>query len=74
NILYRLIDGFESSLSLEILASVDYLRNENKGIVEEELFEKIQDWNERKKNLVKKEYISIAIQRLNNYRSELQIA
>jgi O-acetyl-ADP-ribose deacetylase (regulator of RNase III) len=74
NSLYRLIDGFESSLALEILASVDFLRNEKKDIIEEELFEQIQNWNERKKNLVKKEYISIAIQQLDNYRSELQIA
>jgi O-acetyl-ADP-ribose deacetylase (regulator of RNase III) len=72
--LYRLIDGFESSLALEILASVDFLRHEKRDITEEELFEKIQDWNERKKNLVKKEYISGAIQHLNNYSSELHIA
>ncbi len=74
NSLYRLIDGFESSLALEILASVDFLRNEKKDIIEEELFEKIQNWNERKKNLVKKEYISIAIQQLDNYSSALQLA
>jgi O-acetyl-ADP-ribose deacetylase (regulator of RNase III) len=74
NNLYRLIEGFESSLALEILASVDFLRNENKGIIEEELFEKIQDWNERKRNLIKKEYISIAIQHLDNYSSELHLA
>lgn len=71
--LYRLIDGFESSLALEILASVDFLQNEKKDIIEDELFEKIHSWNARKKNLVKKEYISIAIQQLNNYRSEFQI-
>jgi O-acetyl-ADP-ribose deacetylase (regulator of RNase III)/uncharacterized protein YwgA len=72
--LYKLIDGFESSLALEILASVDFLRHENQNISEDELFEKIQDWNERKKNLVKKEYISIAVQHLNNHGAQLHIA
>lgn len=72
--LYRLIEGFESSLALEILASVDFLRHQNKDISEDELFEKIQNWNERKKNLVKREYITIALRHLDNYGSELQFA
>jgi len=71
--LYKLINGFESSLALEILASVDFLRHQNSHITNEQLFEKIQDWNERKKNLVKKEYISIAIEHLDTYGTQLHI-
>lgn len=71
NNLYRLIEGFESSHSIEILASVDFLRYQNRNISNEELFEKIQDWNERKKNYVKKEYISLAVEHLDNYSSQL---
>ena len=72
--LYVLIDGFESTLALEILASVDFLRHENKSITEEKLYEKIQDWNDRKKNLIKQEYISIAIEHLDNYSIQLEFA
>jgi O-acetyl-ADP-ribose deacetylase (regulator of RNase III) len=72
--LYRLIDGFESSLALEILASVDFLRHQNRNITENELFEKIQNWNDRKKNLIKKEYISIAIEHLDDYGRKLHLA
>lgn len=72
--LYRLIDGFESTLALEILASVDFLRQQNNQITESELFEKIQDWNKRKKDLVKKEYISIAVKHLDDYGTKLHFA
>jgi len=74
NSLYRLIEGFESSLALEILASVDFLRHQNENITEEGLFEKIQEWNERKRNLIKKEYITIAVNHLDNYINKLYIA
>jgi hypothetical protein len=65
--LYLLIAGFESSLGLEILASVDFLRSKDRNITDGELFKKIEAWNDRKKNLIKKEYISIAIEHLENY-------
>ena len=35
------------------------------------IFEKIQDWNEREKNLVTKEYINIAMEHLRNYGNKL---
>lgn len=72
--LYRLIEGFESSLALEILASVDFLRHQKANITEDELFEQIQEWNERKKNLVKREYIKIAVEHLARHGSELHFA
>jgi hypothetical protein len=71
--LYGLIEGFESPLSLEVLSSVDFLRRENSGITEDALFEKIQDWNDRKKSLIKKEYITIAIDHLDSYGQQLYI-
>lgn len=71
---FTIIDGFETTLSLEILSSAHYLISENPKLTEDQLFEKIQDWNERKKNLVTKEYINIAIEHLHNYRSKLDFA
>ncbi len=72
--LFKVIQGFETTLSLEILSSTHFLLSENPKATEDELFEKIQDWNERKKNLIAKEYINIAVNHLNNYGSQLHIA
>lgn len=69
--LFNLIDGFESSLSLEILASVDYLLSENPKLSMDELLSKIQSWNERKKQLIDKEHIEIALNRLKEYATKL---
>lgn len=71
---FKIIDGFETTLSLEILSSAHFLISENPKLTENELFEKIQDWNERKKNLVTKEYIKIAVEHLQNYESKLNFA
>lgn len=71
---FNIIDGFETTLSLEILSSAHFLISENPTLTEDQLFEKIQDWNERKKNLVTKEYISVALEHLRNYGSKLNFA
>jgi O-acetyl-ADP-ribose deacetylase (regulator of RNase III)/uncharacterized protein YwgA len=71
---FAIIDGFETTLSLEILSSAHFLINENPLLTEDQLFEKIQDWNERKKNLVTKEYINIAMEHLHNYGNKLNFA
>lgn len=72
--LFVLIDGFESSLSLEILASIDYLLSENPGLSNNELLEKIQAWNPRKKELIKKEHIELAAKHLSDYSRSLNFA
>jgi len=71
---FTIIDGFETTLSLEILSSAHFLISENPNLTEDQLFEKIQDWNERKKSLVTKEYITIALEHLNNYGNKLNFA
>lgn len=65
--LFELIDGFESSLSLEILASIHYLLSENSRLTNRELLLKIQSWNERKKQLIDIEHIEIALNHLRDY-------
>lgn len=72
--LFKVIEGFESTLSLEILASTHYVKSENPKFTEDEVFVKIQDWNERKKNLITKEYINIALNHLENYGSRINIS
>lgn len=63
--LLKLIDGFESAYSLEVLASVAYVRREHPGIGAEEAIQEIQNWSARKKNLFKPEHIEAAYERLN---------
>ena len=72
--LFNVIDGFETTLSLEILSSTHYLLSENPTANEDELFEKIQAWNDRKKSLISKEYINIAVEHLHNYGTKLSFA
>lgn len=71
---FNVIDGFETTLSLEILSSTHFLLRENPQLTENQLFEKIQGWNERKRNLITKEYIHIATEHLRTYGSKLNFA
>ncbi|HTA27386.1 MAG TPA: macro domain-containing protein [Bacteroidia bacterium] len=72
--LFKVIEGFESTLSLEILASTHYLMAENPGMTENEVFKKIQNWNERKKNKIEEEYVTIAVNHLQDYGTRLNFA
>jgi O-acetyl-ADP-ribose deacetylase (regulator of RNase III) len=71
---FNIIDGFETTLSLEILSSAHFLISENPSLNEDQLFEQIKAWNERKKSIVTKEYINIALEHLNDYSSKLNFA
>ena len=66
---YNLIEGFESPLGMELLATVDFvinteLKNDFNSI---HLKDKIYNWNERKKKLLKNEYIDLAQNRLADF-------
>lgn len=71
--LVKLIDGFESALSLEILATVDFVRKENPGIDRDGMITKIYDWSERKRTLFLPKYIDIATKHLMGYSDTLHI-
>jgi len=70
----KLIDGFQSALSLEILATVDFLSTENPSLTIDQIYSKIEEWSERKKQLIKKEYISIAKDHLENHGQQMSFA
>jgi O-acetyl-ADP-ribose deacetylase (regulator of RNase III) len=72
--LFHVIEGFETTLSLEILASTHFLKSQQPDISKNELLEKIRNWNQRKKNLITKEYINIALDHLQDYERKLYIA
>lgn len=77
---YEFIEGFESPLGLELLATVDFiLKDAPDSISEDKLIERIYNWDsdnpnwgKRKKQLMKKEYIQVALERVKAYQSYLQ--
>lgn len=69
--LIKLISGFESTLALEVLASVDYIRKEKRSISIEDTITAVQNWSKRKRDLFKPEYIRIAYDRLEDYANTL---
>ncbi|MGV3612250.1 MAG: type II toxin-antitoxin system antitoxin DNA ADP-ribosyl glycohydrolase DarG [Fluviicola sp.] len=73
NSVLNLIEGFESTLSLEILSSTHFLIRENRSLTKEELLEKIQSWNDRKKNVIKERHVDLALNHLQNYSGTLEI-
>lgn len=62
--LTTLISGFQSTLSLEVLATVDFVRKDNPGISLEDTIQKVWEWSDRKKELFKERYIKIAYDHL----------
>lgn len=68
--LITLINGFQSAFSLELLASVDFIRKENPGISREDAIKEIKNWSSRKEHLFKERYITIAYDHLEQYASK----
>lgn len=66
-----LIQGFESTYALELLASVDF-SSKQEGVKNlEDIKEHIKKWNQRKSNLFKSEHIELAYTHLKDYQSLL---
>jgi len=72
--LFNAINGFESTLSLEILSSVHYIKQENPNIEMDEIVSKIKEWNNRKKAIITEQYVQIAYDHLNEYGRRLNFA
>lgn len=69
--LIKLIDGFQSALALEILATVDFIRKDNENIRKEGIMEIINKWSNRKRELFKEKFIDIAIEHLDGFKNNL---
>jgi O-acetyl-ADP-ribose deacetylase (regulator of RNase III) len=74
NSVFELIRGFESTLALEVLSSIHFLLTRGQNLSKKELLEKIQSWNERKKTLIKEEYVNLAVAHLENHGRKLHFA
>jgi O-acetyl-ADP-ribose deacetylase (regulator of RNase III)/uncharacterized protein YwgA len=72
--LFVAIDGFESTLSLEVLSSVHYITRRHPEIEQHEIVEKIRGWNQRKSGLITEEYVRIASEHLSDYATKLNFA
>jgi hypothetical protein len=59
------IEGFESPLGLELLATVYWARNELMGSSSDKIVEYIHQWSPRKRDLMPVRQIDIALERIN---------
>jgi O-acetyl-ADP-ribose deacetylase (regulator of RNase III)/uncharacterized protein YwgA len=67
NDVLKLLHRFESALSLELLASVDFIITTERTNDLSEIEEKISSWNKRKSNLFHPEHIEIAYNHLMDF-------
>lgn len=74
NDLVKFIDGFQSSLALEILATVDFVTREKEIRDVDKIIESVMNWSNRKKELFQEKYIRIAIDHLNKYSTQMSFA
>jgi len=65
----KLIEGFESTYALELLASIDFLRKQESISSLEEAKARIAKWNQRKANLFKPEHIELAYEHLESFKA-----
>lgn len=62
-----LINRYESTFSLELLATVDYIIDQNKTDDIASILNTISKWSDRKTELFKAEYVTIAVNHLKDY-------
>lgn len=70
---FKLLSGFESTLSLELLTSVYYLMAQKNITKPTKLSQAIKDWNPQKADRLTDEYIHIAFEHINKQKPQLQL-
>ena len=60
----QLIEGFETSFGIELLATVHWVITQEAVQSDDEIFEAVQKWNSRKQKLFQKEHVTSAAQHL----------
>jgi O-acetyl-ADP-ribose deacetylase (regulator of RNase III)/uncharacterized protein YwgA len=63
----KLLSRFESAFSLELLATVDYIIDNEKTRDLSEIIDKISHWSQRKTEIFQPEHVQIAYEHLKNY-------
>ncbi len=67
----RLVSRFESTFSLELLATVDFVMDHKQLNTTTDILETINTWNKRKSNLFQEKQVEIAMDRLREYKQNL---
>lgn len=67
NNLFKLIGNFCSELSLEILATTDFILNEHPEYTLDDVMQAISNWSNRKTALFKREHVAIAYNHLKQH-------
>jgi len=62
--LLKLLDGFSSELSLEILATTDFILNQNPKFSVDDIMQVVSEWTDRKHKLFKRESVEMAYNHL----------
>lgn len=62
-----LISGYQSAYSLEVLATVAFIRQENPGITTEAVLAEARAWSPRKANMLRPEYVRDTMEHLKKY-------
>jgi len=62
----NLIDGFQSSYGMELLATVHWVATHDNAKTAKEAMQIISNWNKRKRDLIKPEHVKVAWDRLAN--------
>ncbi|MCU7493661.1 MAG: macro domain-containing protein [Ignavibacteria bacterium] len=71
--LIALIEGFQSALSLEVLATVDFVRKDKPDLQPDDIIKVINDWSVRKQKLFQERYVYIAFNHLHNYANKFHL-
>lgn len=66
-----LLDGFQSPAGLELLATLDYLIEENKTFDFALLFSKLKNWSPRKQKMFSEYQVRVALDRLKAFKDAL---
>lgn len=65
--LLKLIEGFESPYGLELLATVDYIRQQKSDISFNELQAEVHNWTRRKRSIMKPYHLEVAYNQLQEF-------
>ena len=64
-------EGFETPFSMELLATVDWIIQEQPAITPEQIYHEIGQWTKRKAELIKPHHVKVAYQHLISYKQHL---
>ncbi|MBK8624007.1 MAG: hypothetical protein IPN86_00055 [Saprospiraceae bacterium] len=65
------LSGYTSELSLEVLATVDFILKDNENMTIDQVMQAISHWSNRKTDLFSQDLVELAYHHLIQYRTEV---